>query len=231
MDKILTENIVVASPNTIAELLKTHKKIKLSDEIFTMDIILPKGTEIIGSGQNTHINGLLKINSNCKVSNMKLGGDNKSVIFENNTTNVTIDNCTITKGIISTKSGGGIYANDIHLSNVYITNCTFTKCNSNGIKLVDKGSNGNIQNIYIENCKFFDNIGMNFEIFGGTADGTDSLGYKNVNIKGCYFHKEVNSKVINVSYDGNYYIDGDEKIYACGYSTVENCIFENGHYS
>ena len=94
----MSENIIVATPNTIAELLKTHKKIKLSDEIFTMDIILPKDTELIGSGQNTHINGLLKINSNCKVSNMKLGGDNKSVVFENNTTNVTIDNCTITKG-------------------------------------------------------------------------------------------------------------------------------------
>lgn len=227
---IAPENFVVATPSTISELLKTHKKIKLSDETFTMDIILPKNVEIVGCGQNTHINGMLKINSNCKVSNMKLGGDNKSVLFENNTTNVTIYNCIITKGLTSLEDGGAIYANDIHLSNVYITNCTFTKCNSNGIKFVEKSSNGNIQNIYIENCKFFDNVRMNFEIIGRSSEGANRVGYKNVNIKGCYFHKEDNTKVINVSYDGNYYIDGDEKIYTCGYSTIENCIFENGNY-
>lgn len=230
LDIIAYENFVVASPSTISQLLKTHKKIKLTDEIFNMDIILSEGTEIIGSGGNSYINGILKLNTNCKVSNLKLGGDDKAVLFENNTTNVIIDNCFITKGLTSVRSGGGIYANDIHLSNVYITNCTFTRCNSNGIKLVHKGSKGNIHDIYVENCKFFDNTGMNFEIFDG-ADRSDTIGYKNINIKSCYFDKEENSSVINVSYDGNFYTNGDEKIYRSGYSIIENCTSRNGHYS
>ena len=227
---IVNENFVRATPSTIQELLVNHRKVKLANEEFKLDITLPVGTELIGEGDLSYINGTLSLNSNCKITNLKLGGENKSVVFQNNSNNIIIENCIITKGLTDTASGGGIYVNDINLSNVFIKNCTFKDCNSNGVKLVDKGDGGNIHDIYFEKCKFFNNVNANFEIIGRGSYSDTVKGYYNINLKDCVFEKEDNTKKLNVSYDGAYYTNNTDKVYVNGKSTIENCKMTNGLY-
>lgn len=228
IEQIQKEGYVVANPTNLTTLIEIYNKIYLSDGIYTEDIRLRKNMILLGSNnKNAHISGQLHINSNCILKNLKLGGNEKNVCFENNTTDVTISECYFTQGTSNVSVGASLYVNDINLNNVKINDCTFENCNYNGVKIVGKGSSGYVSDITFTNCLFKSNIGMNFECIDR---GSDDVGYKNVNLIGCTLIKD--NDAINVSYDSRYYLtENGTKDFVGGNSTISHCYIRGGKYA
>lgn len=231
IDEQLDNIAKVSNGDTINSLLEISKRVILPKGVYNIDITMPKGTTLIGDGEDTWIQGNLIVDSNCTVENLKVGIVGKSCTLSNNTTNANFNNVTFTGGVNS--SQGSFWINEKKVSDIKFTNCKFVNGEYNGVTLVDKGTEAaHIDSIIFDKCYFKDNKRMNIECLVRKGNNDITGGYKNITLINSTFIKNVDGDDtnINISFDSNS-LSSDSTVKEGGYSKIDNCYIEGGSYS
>ena len=207
--------------------LNDNMIVKLPKGNYALDVTVPENTVLYGDGSETWIKGVLKLSNNSKIKQMKIGDLNKQLTMVNGAKNIEIEDCVITGG----NELGALYLDDMTVENIIFKVCYFTGAVSNGVKFVDKGRpERNIEKIYFDDCDFYNNAEMNFEIIL-RRDGVNLItdGYRKLKFNNCRFIKEIDSQKINVSFDSHTLSDNSGQ--AGGFSEMIDCTIENGLYA